>query len=606
MCAIVGLVGPLAAVSWAVKGQRALHVLTPRGPDGAGVHVDCHVALGVRRLSINDAIHGGQPMYSDDGRVVLIANAEIYNHRILRRQLERRGYIFKSGSDCEVMVHLYREHGIELVNKLNGPFAFALLDRATGELWLARDRLGEKPLFYSRTAFGVAFASELKALIAGGFVRPRVNEQALMEYLKYQYVPEPETLLHAVYHLPAGHYAQIEVPSGHMRMYQYWSVDVAAVTPPDDWADWLVEHLRREGTQLACADAEMGVSLSGGLDSAIAARVLTQSHPTPHAFCVGYTGTPRIDERKRAAETASALGLNLMCLQLTPDSVDTSFEDLAVAVDQPVADLAGPSYYALARAASAKDVRVLLYGHGGDELTMGYGWLQRARQALLARPDTPLCRCHFYAYNEAVCLAIKVAPRIMNTDALTQFKMGTCGHEGPAVGDADIRRCFTKLLVTNYLQSNGVAQTERISAAHGVEIRLPLVDHRVVGRLMSVQTDHGSGLDKQLLRSALNDWLPGQVGRRRKTPFLTPSRAWHVSLLPKRRERIIYGQLRACGIFKPGGLEELAHAPVALGAGTSLTYKVLLFETWWNYLTGLMNRPMTRLTGPPAERFYPP
>ncbi len=385
MCGISGYISsqeltPDDASRVAAMSRALVH----RGPDDAGSFDAPHVALAARRLSIIDLEGGAQPLFNEDRTLALVANGEIYNYLELRRRLEARGHRFKTGSDCEAILHAYAEHGLDCVNHLRGMFAFALWDGARRRLILARDPMGEKPLYLYEREGTLLFASEMKALLRSGCVPFELDPEAVNLFFHYQYVPEPRTAVKGVRKLDAAHLLVVEVEPWRVEERCYWRMEDA--TPIEGDAPAVIrEQLEAVSGLVTRADVPVGVALSGGLDSsAVAAFAARQRPGALHAFSVGYAGRPEgLDERDEARALAQHLGLPFHEVELETREIVEFFPDLNYWRDDPVADYAGHSYYAVMRRAREAGVPVMLQGQGGDELFWGYPQLrQAARESL--------------------------------------------------------------------------------------------------------------------------------------------------------------------------------------------------------------------------------
>ncbi len=353
--------------------------LVHRGPDDSGVYSAPHVALASRRLSIIDLGGGRQPLYNEEGTLALVANGEIYNHAELRRRLEARGHRFKTGSDCESILHAYAEFGTACVEHLRGMFAFALWDDARRRLVLARDPMGEKPLYVYERDGRLLFASEMKALLRSGEVPFELDPEAVDLFFHYQYVPEPRTAVRGVRKLDAAHLLVVDVEPWRVEESCYWRMEDA---PPleGDAPALIREQLEAVGELVTRADVPVGVALSGGLDSSAIAAIAARHRPEElHAFSVGYPGRPEgLDEREEARALARHLRLPFHEVEVETKEVAEFFPELNYWRDDPVADYSGHAYYAVMRKAREQGVPVMLQGQGGDELFWGYPHLRRA------------------------------------------------------------------------------------------------------------------------------------------------------------------------------------------------------------------------------------
>ncbi|HYO62164.1 MAG TPA: asparagine synthase (glutamine-hydrolyzing), partial [Pyrinomonadaceae bacterium] len=385
MCGISGLISreritPDDAARVAAMSRALAH----RGPDGAGEHRAPHVALAARRLAVIGLEGGAQPLYDEGRSLALVANGEIYNHVELRRRLSPRGHLFKTRSDCEAILHAYAEYGLDCVNHLRGMFAFALWDGARRRLVLARDPMGEKPLYLYERDGRLLFASEMKALLRSGEVPFELDAEAVNLYFHYQYVPEPRTAIRGVRKLDAAHLLVVEVEPWRVWEKCYWRMDDAPPLDADSTCA-IAGRLEEVSELVVRADVPVGVALSGGLDSSAVAALATRRVKGPlHAFSVGYAGRPEgSDERDEAQALARHLGLPFHEVEIEAREVVEFFPELNYWRDDPVADYAGHSYYAVMRRARAEGVPVMLQGQGGDELFWGYPQLrQAARESL--------------------------------------------------------------------------------------------------------------------------------------------------------------------------------------------------------------------------------
>ncbi|MDQ3093116.1 MAG: asparagine synthase (glutamine-hydrolyzing), partial [Actinomycetota bacterium] len=381
MCGICGRTLDPDGVAVAAM-NRALH---HRGPDDEGVHIDgaAGLALGARRLSIIDVAGGHQPLSNEQGDVWAVLNGEIYNHPSLRRHLRERGHQLATGTDTEVLVHLYEEYGDDLVHALEGMFAFALWDERRRQLLLGRDRFGEKPLFYAERPGALSFASELSALCQGGDVDGDLSAASVDAFFVFGYVPGPDAILHGVRQLPPGHVLTWEPGAQQATVRAYWSPPSCEPRPAEPRPELVAETRRLlEGSVRSrmIADVPLGVFLSGGVDSTLIAALAAQHSTTPiKTFTVGYD-VGEMNETSTARATAQALGADHHELVLTEGDVATRVPALLAGIDQPLADQALPALHAVAELARG-EVTVTIGGEGADELFGGYPryrWLDRA------------------------------------------------------------------------------------------------------------------------------------------------------------------------------------------------------------------------------------
>ncbi len=531
-----------------------LNLLAHRGPDEVGTFANGDAMLGVRRLAIIDVENGRQPALSEDEQVAVVLNGEIYNYGELRALLERRGHTFRSSSDTEVLPHLYEEFGVELTALLRGMFAIAIWDDPRQRLLLARDRAGEKPLFYAHTSEGLVFASELKAVLAHQNVNRDLDAEALALYLQLQYVPGPQTIIASVRKLPPGH--RLVADGGHIRVERYWDVvpsEPSHFRSPAGAAEELRTLLEDAVRSQVHADRPVGALLSGGVDSAgIVSLMARVADEPPRTFTVGFEDKT-FDERLRARLVADAVGARHTELIVGPPSFD-DLERLVWHLDEPVGDQAALPMYLIARVAS-EHVTVVLTGEGSDELFAGYPryrWFRLAnrldvlpaplRQAicaaatrtrhgrhadLLLRPREALDRhiawTRVFDGDELDSLLAADLAHAATTRAADRFRevLADWSHRPP------LEQAMYLDLKT-WLVDDILTKADRMSMAWSIEARAPYLDHRVIefatslppaARLRGRET-------KQLLRQALAPVVPPNALRHRKSAFAVPVERW--------------------------------------------------------------------------------
>ncbi|MBB5957310.1 asparagine synthase (glutamine-hydrolyzing) [Saccharothrix tamanrassetensis] len=598
MCGISGVVSRQAQVDAGVV-ERMHGALRHRGPDEDGTFAAAHVVMASRRLAIVDTQGGSQPLYSEDRSVVLVANGEIYNHAELRAMLLAKGHQFATASDCEVIVHLYEEFGENCIEHLRGMFALALWDEHRRHLVLARDRMGEKPLYLHFEPGSLLFASELKAVLASRRVPFALDADAVDQYFHQQYVSDPMTPVRGVVKLPPAHLLVYDVDRGVVTQRKYWTMDADAVD--DDPARVLRRELDSFAPLVSQADVPVGVALSGGIDSALVAALVARARGGDvHAFTVGYTGRPVNDERTQAQSIADWLGIPWHQVELDKADVVAAFPDVVRAADDPIADVSAFGYSAVAGLARECGVPVLFQGQGSDELFWGYSWVREAldqsmrraeRRQRLAGPASPRlsaeappqARLSFYDRNIDFRQAKRELGRLYHHGFTRLLDPGrahlvtTRALPWPRL-DLEI----TQLICGSYLLENGLAQGDRLAMSHSVELRVPLVDHRFVELVMGLRKarpDHGE-LPKGWLRAAAVGLLPDEVLNRPKRPFEAPIADWHEALFVHYGHTLVDGFLVGHGILRGEAAELLSHGPRPAGSGSSLSYKALVLENW--------------------------
>ena len=564
MCGIWGAVN--CADEW--RAERAVQAMHHRGPDDHGVYASAKplpVLLANTRLAILDlSAAGHQPMSTPDSRYTIVYNGEVYNFRELRRQLADIGHHFRSDTDTEVILHAYAEWGEACLEHLRGMFAFAIWDAREARLFAARDRLGVKPLYYAllgepgTESAGLAFGSELKALIASGLVEPRLNYPALHHYLSFYAVPSPYTMLEGVEALPPGHCLTFE--RGVLRTRQYWFLPPGEPAAMDERE--AVTELRRlleESIRLRMiADVPVGAFLSGGVDSSAVVALMTRaSGERLRTFSIGFGAEgAAIDERSAARVMAEHYGTEHSEVVVTGRDVRGQLPAFIRAMDQPTGD--GLNTYLVSQAA-AQHVKVALSGLGGDELFAGYPQfrlfkrLDRARD-IWARLPGPVQRVARRSaatvqpgeraltwldgdllaryervrvlFGEEAKLAL-YTPETMRAMAAPIPSIRTlAGYVHPVERGSTAQ--LTRLELLNYMPHTLLRDTDALSMAHSLEVRVPLIDHRLVEFAVSIPAHLKlrDGRGKWIFAEALRDVLPAEVLRRPKRGFEMPVGAW--------------------------------------------------------------------------------
>ena len=535
-----------------------------RGPDDEGVHVDpaSGCALGARRLSIIDVDGGHQPVANEDGTVWAILNGEIYNHPALQKRLARGGHSLSSRADTEVLVHLYEEFGAALVHALEGMFAFAVWDERRQRLVVARDRFGEKPLFYREEHGELWFASELSALTAAAGHELDLSIDAVDAYFVFGYVPGPGTILEGVQELPPGTILEWQRGSG-ARLRRYWTPPVcdsrgdtrAGGEVDAEFADLLRESVRSR----LISDVPLGVFLSGGVDSTLIAALAAQASPKPvKTFTVTYE-TGDVGEETPARSAAEAIGSEHHELVLTGDDVSTRVPTLLARLDQPLADQALVALSAVAEFAR-QEVTVVVGGEGADELFGGYPryrWLRRGEELrrfvprslaaggaralrsldgrrALARlgdvlaPESTLERHLDWVTDGRRRLRPLVYGRRLAERATTQNRVVLDELRGslPPLERYGTGARFMALDQMHWLPYDVLAKADRAGMLASLEVRTPYLHHGIAEAAAAVpERAHLAGGGKGILRRLLRRELPS-LPDRRKTAFRVPAADW--------------------------------------------------------------------------------
>ncbi len=624
MCGICGFVGPDPALTRDVL-ERMNGALWRRGPDDEGISFEPGIGLAMRRLSIIDPAGGHQPIAAEDEDVRGVFNCEIYNYRELRHELQQRGHAFRTGSDAEVIIHLYQEYGPELVHRLQGMFAFALWDAPRRRLVVARDRLGIKPLFYAQLGDTVIFGSEIKALIASGLVPTDIDPQALDAYFAYTYVPAPLTIYSAIRKLEPG--CLLTVESGAVRCCRYWDLDMSVQDEaPDEreWAGRFEDAIRSTVQSHLMSDVPVGAFLSGGIDSSLVVALMSGHLKDPvSTFTMGLGGTSGlIDERPLAARVAERYGCFHHEQVVQPD-LPSIVGDVVSAFDEPFADDSViPSYY-VAQFASRR-VKVALSGLGGDELFAGYrrysGVLlgesyarlmpaalhaQVVRPLVHALPESPQGGDQVDHLKRFASSALhSPAERYLGfVTALSSRRRGQL--YAPSLR-ARIDRAATDRLITEpfdncrapdnisralyvdmktFLPEDILALSDRLSMWHSLELRVPLADHNLVelSARLPARFKINWREKKRLLRSIAQKHLPAAILGHRKQGFESPMAAWlRTDLSGYARDVLGPERLGAHGLFDQAVVDGwLADHLCGRRKNNRALFSLIMFQEWY-------------------------
>lgn len=552
-----------------------------RGPDDAGVYRDeaAGLTIGARRLSVIDVAGGHQPTCNEDQTIWAVLNGEIYNHPGLRQRLLDRGHTFQSGTDTEVLVHLYEEYGDALVYALEGMFAFAIWDAGERRLLLARDRFGEKPLFYHEGGGALTFASELTALLRGAVIRRDLDLDSVDKYFVYGYVPGPGTIVPDVYQLLPAHRLVWQADASTPRIDRYWRVPEVAA-PIGESRHQLVDEvarlLRSSVKSRLIADVPLGVLLSGGVDSSLIAVLAAEASTEPiKTFTVGYD-VGGVAETQGALETAREIGSDHHELVLREVDVAGRAPQVLAQLDQPLADQALVATHAIAEFAR-REVTVAVGGEGADELFGGYPryrWLRRsglldavpesarataaavfgalppglpaARLARVLTPQ-PMVNRHidWVTSGRRHVRELLYGPDLARSSANHQLGPELAARADPAfaVGAPD---AAMRLDQVHWLPDDVLAKTDRASMLNSLELRTPYLHHELAEFAASVPaTVHISGTGKPLLRELARS-LGISAGSRTKTAFRVPAGEWLRGPL----RPVLEDQLRSGAIYE--------------------------------------------------------
>lgn len=626
MCGIFGYVSVDDQVRPEIL-HRMGATLRHRGPDDQGEWINhtesVSIGLGHNRLSIIDLSPAGhQPMCNEDGTIWLTCNGEIYNYHELRSELIAKGHTFKSGSDSETIVHLYEEAGVGCLERLRGMFAFALWDENRQSLFIARDRIGKKPMHYAVYDKGIAFASEIKALLRHPKIAREIDFSALNKYLTFEYVPTPHTLFRSIKKLKPGHYFLYQ--NGNIEIKKYWDIPLedypTGFQTEAEYIEELRDILERAVRLRLISDVPVGLFLSGGIDSGLMAALASRNNRDIECFSIGFE-EKSFDESRYAKAVADALHLNLRLTTFSTHEMLNNLDQLKNCLDEPLADASLLPSFLLARVAS-KSLKVVISGDGGDELFAGYPTYQ-AHHLLTYYNSLP----------ETLKTAIKrlaawlpVSHDNISTDfKLKQFLRGagvssevrfflwmgsftegekkelltndlrvTLRHDDTYeevfgyLHESGLHKDLERLLYLSmklYLQDDILVKVDRASMANGLEVRCPLLDQEFVEfvcRLPMQYKLHGLKT-KYLLKKAAAGLLPEHIINRKKKGFGIPISKWlSDELRGQMLDYLAEERIRRQGFFKYPYVKKLINDHLEKrNDNRKLLWTLFVFQLWY-------------------------
>ncbi len=623
MCGIVGIfdtrgAGTVDRALLDKMNQSQFH----RGPDEGGLFVEPGVGLGHRRLSIIDLSSGQQPLFNEDGSVVVVFNGEIYNFQELVPELQAAGHVFRTRSDTEVIVHAWEEWGEACVERFRGMFAFALWDRNRRTLFLARDRLGVKPLYYALLPDGqLIFGSELKALLVHPGLTREIDARAVEDYFAYGYVPEPKTIYDGALKLPPGHTLSLRAGAPLPAPRQYWDIPFKPLPAlsEGDAAEELIDRLREAIKIRLISEVPLGAFLSGGVDSSAVVAMMAQVSGGAVNTCSISFNDPAFDEARYAALVAERYHTKHYVDRVESDDYDL-IDTLAGIYDEPYADSSALPTYRVCQLAR-KHVTVALSGDGGDENLAGYRRYRWHLYEERMRGVLPLgLRRPVFGLLGSVYPKADWAPKVLRAkttfEALARDGVEGYFHGVSVMSDAMRGRLFSAdfkkrlqgyraievmrgharnapehplsrvqyLDMKTYLVGDILTKVDRASMAHALEVREPLLDHKLMEWWSGLSPDlklRGTE-GKYIFKKALEPHLPREVLYRPKMGFSIPLAAWFRGPLRERvRDAVLGESLAATGIFDRGYLRQMVeqHQSGRRDYSASL-WTVLMFEAF--------------------------
>lgn len=624
MCGIAGIVRN-GAIHNADRDQveRMSAILAHRGPDDSGFRVGEGYAFAHRRLSIIDLDHGHQPMSNESGSVWMVYNGEIYNHAELRAELEQQGHRFKTRCDTEVIIHLYEQHGADCVNRLNGMFAFVIFDEDRRRMFMARDRAGIKPLYYSSDNGTLRFASEAKALVqtASRLIGP--DPRSMVDFFSLSLVQEGRTAFAGINELQPAHCFSWDLGSA-PRLERYWRPSYETKTLLEgDELDYAVSALLDDAVRShLVSDVPVGTYLSGGLDSSLVSAIAAEYLPSLNTFSAGFVGRESVDERAYAREAAAAIDSNHHEVEVGPDDFFGNLRRIIWHMDEPTLSPGVYPYYFLCGLV-AESVKVVLGGQGSDELFGGY---PRYRMALLEKEiNRSLKSGHLLRFMAGIreykrrygsgsvknlLLRLDVTddrrifeivsgfhprrlPRLFSRefqrlvsdyDPLETFRRSLDGCDSDNLIDLMLYNDFHNMLAS-------ILRTEdRMSMAHSIESRVPFLDYRLVELAASIPPREKvrGNEPKRILKRVSRNMVPESIINRRKQGFSAPMDNWFINNLGGEvRELLLEGRAAERGYFSKPHLERTISRCLEKGKDVWRVWSLLTFEMWCRiYLDG--------------------
>lgn len=610
-----------------------------RGPDDEGVYVNSaagpknkvHAGLGHRRLSVIDLSKAGhQPMSNEDGTRLITYNGEIYNFKALRKELEKKGHIFKSDTDTETVLHLYEEEGARAVERLNGMFAFAVWDQEKKELFVCRDRIGIKPLVYYWDGKHFVFASEIKALLCDPLIPKEINYKALQLYLTFSYIPAPYTIFKGIRKLEPGHF--LRLANGELKIEKYWDVHPATdnTFPEQRFSDQedfykkrLFEGLNSAVKDRMAADVPLGAFLSGGIDSSIIVALMAQNTVKPvKTFSIGFKDNALYDETRYARQVADLYGTDHHEFKLTYKDMLDVFPQVLSTFDEPFSDSSAIPTFIVSRE-TKRHVTVALSGDGGDELFAGYRsylgeyWYRRYmmvpgvfRESVFEKlverlPDSRDQKVPEYIRRLKKFIKSTKGNFAQRMLSLKEIFPGELAEKiilhkenyDPAVplgllqgrlsvfqGDRINRMLYTD--VKDSLPGDMLNKVDWMSMKNSLEVRVPFLDHRVVELAFSMPGDvklH-KGITKYILKETFKDILPKRLYRRPKAGFEVPISQWLKTDLKFLVDQYLDKErIRRQEIFDYSVIKRLVQDHESSRTDTSwMLWNLIVFQYWYD------------------------
>ena len=629
MCGIVGIIDKTGKNVDDDDIRKMCSTIVHRGPDDEGRYTYGSVGIGMRRLNIIDLSTGHQPIHNEDKSLWIVFNGEIYNYQELRNDLVKKGHAFYTTSDTEAIIHAYEEYGSECLEKLRGMFAFAILDRNHDSVFIARDRMGIKPLFYCETGDRIYFASEMKAILAFNNIKRGMNWHAFDAFFTLSYIPSPMTIFQNIHKLNPGHYMTIY--NGRISIQQYWDLTFKAnkQKKESEFEEEFLSVFEEAVRMHLVSDVPIGAFLSGGVDSSAVVAMMSRHHPSVRTLSIGFGGNIGVydDERKYARLVSDKFGTLHREYVVNADACSSDLiENIVCSFDEPFADHGAiPNYFVCKMA--RENMTVALSGLGGDELFSGYprhlgfalseiyatvpsvmrntvipyiveklpeskggevhvNWLKRfVRGGRLPPEQRYMTYVNLMSGYRKTDLYSQEVLKVRNgkefgEEFLSFFRSKNAKHSVDKV-------CYTD--IKTYLPDDILALTDRISMMHSLEVRVPFLDHKLVEFCATIphQLKMRFFKPKYLLKKSLHDILPENVLKHKKQGFVSPMNIW----LNTRLKNYVRDTILSAGstnvLFQKKAVESVLDEHYAgKQLNTALIWSLLTFTIWQKkYLT---------------------
>lgn len=588
MCGITGLITSNSGLE--KRLQRMTDVISHRGPDDDGFWLDKSgtVGLGHRRLSIIDlSERGHQPMTNEDGSVWIVFNGEVYNFGDIKPDLEKKGHIFRSQTDSEVLLHAYEEYGEDFVKKLNGMWAFIIYDTKRKRLFASRDRMGVKPLYYYHSGNNLALGSEIKAILASDLVKARVDLEGLNEYFTFQNILSDRTLFADIKMLPAGHNLSYDLATKRLKIEEYWRLQYEPKNLSEgEFVEMIHETFKRSMDRHLISDVPVGATISGGMDSSAIVATTVKHFRNLDTFTGGFDtknlaeGDRCHDERPEARLIAKTFGTNhherLITARDAMDhlpSIVYHFEDPKVAMCY--------TFYLIAELVSS-EVKVVLSGSGGDEAFAGYPWRY---QLIEGKTNATEFDTALYGWWSRLVQDDNKS-RFFTKKTLSQVDLKTPFNEYKKIIDAagDISPVNKALYFENKTFLHGMLMVEdKMDMAFSVEGRVPFLDNEMVdiARQIPDELKYRGGNGKYLLRQAFKKILPNEITEKRKQGFTPPDQTWYRHELRDEIAQLLLGPKALSGDYIDSKYVRSVLDAHNAGADNRLIMWSLMFFEWW-------------------------